>query len=154
MSLFNTFLFLFFLPWSRLFWLLALLIGRLKIIKVNVLISLSLYFEFVLVTLPLFLLIFMFQISFLLCFLYWWLLLLLLWNMVLLRLTMLLRCVFLWMMRLVVGGWAHNEYKVWSSLSLYIISQMQGSTISEEVDQNLLKMLKEESRSFKETHSF
>ena len=31
---------------------------------------------------------------------------------------------------------------------------MQGGTISEEVDQNLLKMLKEESRSFKETHSF
>jgi hypothetical protein len=31
---------------------------------------------------------------------------------------------------------------------------MQGSAISEEIDQNLLKMLKEESRSFKETHSF
>lgn len=31
---------------------------------------------------------------------------------------------------------------------------MQGNTISEEIDANLLKMLKEESRSFKETHSF
>lgn len=31
---------------------------------------------------------------------------------------------------------------------------MQGNTISEEIDANLLKMLKEENRSFKETHSF
>jgi len=31
---------------------------------------------------------------------------------------------------------------------------MQGNTISEEIDANLLKMLKEETRSFKETHSF
>jgi hypothetical protein len=31
---------------------------------------------------------------------------------------------------------------------------MQGNTISEEIDVNLLKMLKEETRSFKETHSF
>lgn len=39
-------------------------------------------------------------------------------------------------------------------VSLILSVGMQGQIAGEEIDQNLLKILKEETRSFKETHSF